>query len=304
LDQTYDRSSYEVIVINDHSTDGTESVCRLFASRFTNFSYANAREDDTLRGKSNALDQGIDKARGEIIMITDADCKVPRSWVEWTVRRYSEPIGLVGGITLQRATNWFEGMQSLDWAFLLGLSAATISMRNPLSTIGNNLSFRKAAYKAIGGYRNIQFSVTEDFMLFRSIIQTKKVDYLCPIDPRVLVISEPCSTWRELFRQKQRWGKGGTDMNLRGLSIMAIGFSLNILMLIAACVGAIVPAAVALMIKMFVDYTFLRAILSKLNRTDVLSYFFPFQLYFLLYVVALPFIVFLGGRVIWKGRSY
>ena len=60
LNQSYDLGGFEVIVINDHSTDGTESICQEFARRFDYFSYANAREDSALKGKSNALNQGIE----------------------------------------------------------------------------------------------------------------------------------------------------------------------------------------------------------------------------------------------------
>jgi cellulose synthase/poly-beta-1,6-N-acetylglucosamine synthase-like glycosyltransferase len=304
LNQSYGAEQFEVIVINDHSTDGTELVCQEFSRRFPNFSYANARTDPSLRGKTNALDQGIEKARGEIILITDADCSVPNTWVESTAKRYSSSVGLVGGITLQKATNWFEGMQSLDWAFLLGLASSTVTLRNPLSTIGNNLSFRKSAYGDVGGYRTIPFSVTEDFMLFQSIVKTNKWDYLCPIDPDVLVISEPCATWQELVRQKHRWGKGGLDMKLSGFSIMAIGFSLNALVLSSVLLGDAWVGLAALLFKMFGDYLFLATVLKRLRRLDQLQYFFAFQVYFFFYVLLLPFVVFFGGQVIWKGRAY
>jgi cellulose synthase/poly-beta-1,6-N-acetylglucosamine synthase-like glycosyltransferase len=304
LNQSYDSGRFEVIVINDHSTDGTESICQEFARRFANFSYANAREDNALRGKTNALDQGIEKARGEIILITDADCSVPKTWVEMTAKRYSNSVGILGGITLQKAGNWFEGMQSLDWAFLLGLAASTVSLRNPLSTIGNNLSFRKAAYEDVGGYRKIPFSVTEDFMLFQSIVKTRKWDYLCPIDPNVLVVSQPCSSWKELIRQKHRWGKGGLDMRLSGFSIMAIGFGLDALILLSPLLGSPLFALGAIFLKMVGDYSFLHTVLKKLGRLDLLKYFAAFQAYFFLYVLSLPFVVFFGGRVIWKGRKY
>jgi cellulose synthase/poly-beta-1,6-N-acetylglucosamine synthase-like glycosyltransferase len=304
LDQSYDNQRFEVIVINDHSTDGTERICEEYAARFRNLSYANAREDSTLRGKTNALDQGIEKAHGEIILITDADCTVPRTWVEWTAKRYSNSVGIVGGITLQKAGNWFEGMQSLDWAFLLGLASATVSLRSPLSTIGNNLSFRKAAYGDVGGYRKIPFSVTEDFMLFQSIVKTKKWDYLCPIDPNVLVVSQPCLSWKELLRQKHRWGKGGLDMKLSGFSIMAIGFGLDAMILLSLVLGNPLLALVALLFKIAGDYSFLRIVLRKLRQLDHLKYFSAFQVYFFLYVLVLPFLVFFGGKVVWKGRKY
>ncbi len=304
LHQTYPDNLFEVIAINDHSSDATERICQEFAKQYRNFAYVNARDDHELRGKTNALDQGIERASGEVILITDADCTVPPTWVEWTARRYDASIGIVGGITLQRASSWFEGVQSLDWAFLLGLAAATMSFRIPLSTIGNNLSFRKSAYDDVGGYRKIPFSVTEDFMLFQAIVRKKKWDYLCPINPRVLVISQPCPNWLELLRQKHRWGRGGMDMKLTGLSIMAIGFGLNATILATAVAGSLLCAMITFVLKLCGDCAFLYAILTKQHRTDLLQFFPWFELYFFTYVLLLPFLVFFGGRVIWKGRSY
>jgi cellulose synthase/poly-beta-1,6-N-acetylglucosamine synthase-like glycosyltransferase len=304
LDQTYSTSLFEVIVINDHSTDGTESICKKYSGTFANFSYSNTKENSRLRGKTNALDQGIEKAKGEIILITDADCSVPSTWIEHTAKRYSDSVGLVGGITLQKARNWFEGMQSLDWAFLLGLASSTVTLRIPLSTIGNNLSFRKSAYEAAGGYKTIPFSVTEDFMLFQSIVNTNRWEYVCPIDEKVLVISEPCATWNELLRQKHRWGKGGLDMKPSGFAVMAIGYGLNALGLILLLFGNASLAVTSIMLKVAADFGFLLTVLLKLNRVDLLKYFFAFEIYFFSYVIFLPFMVFFGGKVIWKGRDY
>jgi cellulose synthase/poly-beta-1,6-N-acetylglucosamine synthase-like glycosyltransferase len=304
LNQTYPAERFEVIVINDHSSDKTEMICQEFARRFSNFRFINAREDAQLRGKTNALDQGIENARGDIILITDADCTVPPTWVEWTSKRYSESIGIVGGLTLQKASNWFEGMQSLDWAFILGLAATTMSLRIPLSTIGNNLSFRKSAYKDVGGYRTIPFSVTEDFMLFQAIVQTKKWDYICPVDPKVLVTSQPCPTWKDLFRQKQRWGKGGLDMRLSGLSFMVVTFGIDLLILLTPLFGTVLNAAAALLMKAAVDFLFLYVLLGKQGQRQALRYFPWFEAYIVLYVLMLPFVVFFGGRVVWKGRVY
>lgn len=304
LRQSYDPASFEVVVVNDHSSDRTEEICNRFEKNHRNVRHVNATESTRLRGKTNALDQGIAQARGEIILITDADCTVPPTWIASTAQRFAPNVGIVGGLTIQQATNWFEGMQSLDWVFLLGLAASTISLRIPLSTIGNNLSFRKSAYHGVGGYQNLPFSVTEDFILFRAIVQSGAWDYLCPIDPEVLVTSQPCQSWRELVRQKHRWGKGGLDMKLSGLMVMVVGFGLNALLLLSLLWGGFGWFIGGLTFKAAADFTFLHAVVRRLQRPDLLRYFVAFETYFVTYVLFLPFVVFFGGRVLWKGRSY
>jgi cellulose synthase/poly-beta-1,6-N-acetylglucosamine synthase-like glycosyltransferase len=302
--QTYPPEKFEVIVMNDYSTDGTEQVGNSFVQRYPNVTLYRVQDDQQLQGKTNALAQGIDLARGEIILITDADCTVPSTWIEQTVRRYAPAVGVVGGMTLQQARNSFEGMQSLDWAYLLGVAASSAALGMPLTSIGNNFSFRKEAYNDVGGYRSLPFSITEDYRLFQAIIATQRWAYRYPLDPTLLVISQPCRTVRDIFRQKHRWGTGGREMKLSGLWIMAVGFSLHAALLVGLVVGQITAVLTALLVKSIADYAFLHRVLSRVQRRDLLIYFFSFELYFILYVVALPFIVFLGGKVVWKGRTY
>lgn len=304
IDQTYPKYEYEIIVVNDHSNDRTAEICNSYARRYGNLTIVVPDENTSIRGKTNALIYGIDSAKGEIIMITDADCIVPRRWIERTVSYYSEEVGIVGGMTIQRANGRFSGMQSLDWVYLLGLASAAVNLRNPLSIIGNNLSFRRKAYDEVGGYRKIKFSITEDYALFQAIIQTGNWDYLYPLHPDLVVQSEPCESLRDLIRQKQRWGKGGLDMKISGFYIMAVGFLTHLSIVISFLTGSVAVGSSILFAKIIGDYAFLHQILKVINRKNLIRYFYSFQLYYLLYVLLLPMIVFFGGKVIWKGRSF
>jgi cellulose synthase/poly-beta-1,6-N-acetylglucosamine synthase-like glycosyltransferase len=302
--QSYPQDRFEVILVNDSSNDKTEEIARNLTVQYFNLRVVNAIQEGQLRGKPNALAQGIDHASGEVILITDADCIVPTTWVEGTARRFSPEVGLVGGITLQKAKNAFSGMQSVDWAYVLGMASSTAALGYPLGSIGNNLSFRKAAYEEVGGYRNLKFSVTEDYTLVQAIIRTGNWEYLYPIDPEVLVESQPCADLMTLIRQRQRWGKGGLDMRIGGFFVMVIGFLMHVAPFVMLYWGGVMQCSFAIMAKLIVDYVFLYAILKKLNKTSELVYFYWFELYFFMYVVALPFLVLLGGKVRWKGRTF
>jgi len=302
--QAYPRDKFEVIVANDGSTDRTAVICEHYSKSYQNFKSFVTVENVRLAGKANALAQAIDRANGEIIMITDADCIVPQTWIEATVRRYTPEVGLIGGMTVQRSENPFQGMQSLDWAYILGVAAASAALGRPLGSIGNNLSFRKKAYDEVGGYAKIKFSVTEDYSLVQAILGTRTWKFLYPIDQDVLVESQPCPTFRSLIQQKHRWGKGGLDMKPWGFVIMTIGFSMHAALLWNFIWFSFASTGAVLLVKMVADYIFLYRILSRLKRTHEIKYFYWFELYYTLYVLALPFLVFFGGSVQWKGRRY
>ncbi len=302
--QTYPLSLYEIIVIDDGSTDGTETIYNDFIKRYSNIKSIRVKNDTIIRGKANALAQGIEAAKGEIILITDADCTVPRTWVEQTAKRYDPGVGLIGGFTLQKSATPFEGMQSLDWTFILGMAAATAGLGHPLGSIGNNLSFRRSAYDQVGGYRKLKFSVTEDYTVVQAIVGSHKWKYLYPIDLKHLVESKACPDFQSLIHQKHRWGKGGLDMKPAGFAIMIIGFFMHLSPFIMLFWGGVLQAALALMIKFIADYIFLYQILHRLERKEDLRWFYWFEIYFIIYVLLLPFLVFFGGKVKWKGREF
>ena len=302
--QDYPKELLEIIIIDDRSTDKTGDICREYAARYPFLKVLVAPESSELRGKTNAIDHGVSQATGEIILMTDADCEAPATWVRRTVENYGPDVGILGGMTLPKDRGVFSGMQSLDWAYLLGIASAGVNRRKPLSVIGNNLSFRKKAYQDVGGYRALKFSVTEDYSLFRAIVDSGKWDYLFPVEHDRIVNTEPCGTWGDLVRQKHRWGTGGRGMWLHGLYVMAVGFGMHLSALLAIIMGVVAAGGTGLMIKFLADYLFLQAVLTKIGRKDILKHFYAFQLYYILYVIILPFLVFFGGKVSWKGRRY
>ncbi|MCU0452085.1 MAG: glycosyltransferase [Bacteroidetes bacterium] len=303
--QTFPADRYEVIVVDDDSTDLTAEVVRGRMPDHVQLRLVHSSPLSRLKGKARPLSAGIAQARGEVILITDADCRVPPTWVEATAGQYEPDVGLVGGITLQRAHTSFGGMQSLDWAYLLGVAAASVALGRSFGSIGNNLSFRKRAYDEVGGYDSLPFSVTEDYTLVHAIRSSGRWQQRYPIDARLLVESDPCPDVRALFHQKLRWGRGGLDVPFIGFVIMAIGWSVHFLPLIHTLVwGAWWHTLTVLFVKATADYVLLAQVLKRLGRLDDLRHFFWFELYFALYVVALPVVVLLGGPVRWKGRQY
>ncbi len=300
----YPENKLEIIIVDDRSTDKTGQIIDEFIKDKPRFKkIVTCEEKGRLKGKTNAIANAIDKSNGEIILTTDADCAVSSTWAKTIASYYGEGVAIVNGYTSQIANNNFSGMQNLDFIYLLTVAAGTININLPLSCIGNNMSFTKKAYREVGGYESLPFSVTEDFNLLFAIHNLKKYKIIYPFDINALVESKPCKNFKELYRQKKRWGVGGLKSPLRGYIVMTAGFITHLCIILSPFFysQAIIPL---IAMKLFTDFFFLYFVLKKLNLASTIKYFLSFELYYLIYVVALPFIVLPSQKVKWKGREF
>jgi len=300
----YPKGKLEIIIVDDRSTDSTGSIIDNFISGKPRFKkIITKKEIGRLKGKTNALANGIEIAGGEIILTTDADCEVNPRWAYTIASYYQDDVAAVNGFTTQVADNAFSGMQAIDFIYLLIAAAGTINLREPISCIGNNMSYRKSAYLEVGGYENLPFSVTEDFNLLKAIYKLKKYKVIYPLDRDSLITSIPCKTYKELYRQKKRWSVGGIRVPLRGYFIMVWGFSANLCLLLTPLFFSQVWLYLAVF-KIAVDFLLLYPVHKILGIQRNLKYFFNFQIYYIIYVVAIPFVIAVSRKVIWKGREY
>jgi 1,2-diacylglycerol 3-beta-glucosyltransferase len=304
LGNDYPPEKTEIVLINDSSTDGTGGIMERYANRYPNVRYVPiGRELQNIRGKANALAQGIRESKGEILLFTDADCEVPGGWIRKQISYFGERTGIVGGFTRLRSHNWFSGMQALDWFFLYSVAAAITALGKPVTAVGNNLCVRREAYDEVGGYERLPFSVTEDYILVNAIRKTGRWDIKFPADRETLVVSNPCPDIRSLSRQKHRWATGGGDMEPGAFLFFTPIYLLHVLILLFPLIGFL-PALGALLVKVGIDILFVQRTLRIFGALPLLRYLVPFEILMGLYVLVLPFQIVFSRKVIWKDRSY
>ncbi len=300
----YPKDLLEIIVVNDQSSDRTPAIVDAFMENHKFIKRIDSVDDRVMRGKANALSQGIDAATGEFIFLTDADCSVPPTWLTGTLRHFGENTGIVGGVTLISSTNELvAGVQALDWDFLLSIGAGAATIGKPVACLGNNLAFRKKAYDDVGGYRKIKFSVTEDYALFKSIARSGRWDFAYPMDGETVVRTLPVKSLKEVFAQRRRWATGGKDTGFFGIVTLAPGFLLHWLIMISIAFSPTL-FLVSFLAKILLDTLFVLPTLIHYGRIRHLKFMAAFEIYYLVYVAILPFSVYLGKAIIWKGRKY
>ncbi|MGH7491891.1 MAG: glycosyltransferase [bacterium] len=316
LQSDYARDRFEIIVIDDGSTDGTLKTTELYAQRYPQVRAISVpQRSPGLTGKANALAQGAAHARGDFFLFTDADCILPPTWMRGMIALFSPATGLAGGFTLLHPPPWamrflsnerdtfFAKLQSLDWIYLLTIGAGAAGLGLPLSIIGNNFAVRREAYEHAGGHARIGFSMVEDFALMRKITSTAKWHVRFPLEQETAIFSFPAQNWGEFFEQRRRWAAGGREFG---------GFAKYLMMLALCCHGALLLAAfvslelfaVGLLGLLLMDFFLLARGTTALRCQSLLKYFLPFRAGFLMYNLLLAPIFLFSTSVRWKGRRY
>lgn len=301
----YPVGKLEIIIVDDGSTDDTADRVRGYIPSHPHISLVMAGiPQDHLHGKANALAQGVDHSKGEILAFTDADCTVPTGWVKGLLKHYkTHQTGVVAGFTLLSGKSMFAKVQAIDWLCLFTLASGILKMGFPITAVGNNLSVRKSAYQRVGGFHRIPFSVTEDQALFQAITSSGEYVAEFPLNPDAVVESRPCTTVGDLFKQKQRWFLGGREMDWKRLGAFGIAYALHVFLLLGLMSGSWSALTGALLMKTTADLILLLPTISAFRKWNLLWAFPLFEIYYICYVVAFPPLVAAGGTVEWKGRT-
>jgi cellulose synthase/poly-beta-1,6-N-acetylglucosamine synthase-like glycosyltransferase len=300
----YPADKLQIMLVNDRSTDRTKDIILGYTEKHNRLKYLETIDSPgKLKGKPKALSQAIDKANGELIFTTDADSRVNPDWINEMVQHYGSDTGVASSYTIIEPRNVFWGMQSYDWLYLLSLASGSDGINNPLSCVGNNMSYRKKAYDEVGGYENIKFSVTEDFILLQSIKKHGKWKTKFPADRSTLNYTLPCINLKELYRQKKRWGRGGLDSNWLGYFAGVMGWSISTAIMIGWLFVSLKLFLLVVLCKLIADLILTLPVIIKFRVYKLILYFIPFEIYFIIYAFSLLFIEVFDRKVIWKDRQ-
>lgn len=297
---------FEVIVVDDDSSDGTPAVLQQLQAQYGERLRVERRCGDAptpnLQGKAGALHRGIQQARGEILLMTDADCRVPPSWIEAMVAPFRNPaVGFVAGVTLVEGQGFFAQLQSAEWLLLSVAGSGAVGWEQVLGCFGTNLAVRARAYWETGGYEQIPFSVTEDLALQQAIVRAGWQQRY-RVTPEVLVSTLPVLTLDDRLRQLQRWGRGGLT-----LGAWAVAFVLTTVVFWSALIAALsagqwLGAVGMLLLRVGIESALGVFGLRLLQQWQLLPMLPVAVLWLALVELVLPVLVLTQSGVRWKGR--
>lgn len=309
----YPKESYEVILINDESTDNYQTIIDNFKSTNTELtiSLVNSQRK-SISPKKDAIETAISIAKFDWIITTDADCQVPQNWLQnFNDLIQSEEVKMiVAPVAYMFKSRFFYHFQNLDFLSLQGTTIGSFGIQKPFMCNGANLCYNKKTFIDVDGFKgNNHIASGDDVFLMEKMIKhyPDGVKYLKSEES--IVKTSPQQNFRQLLNQRVRWAaKAAYTQNTFGKLVGLIVFSVNlylILLLIPAFLHRISWQHMGLiyLVKLNIDFLLLYKTATFFKQQESMkiylysSFLYPF---FSVYVALVSFF----RNFSWKGREF
>jgi glycosyltransferase involved in cell wall biosynthesis len=204
-------SNFEVIVVNDRSTDQTAAIVEAFAEKDPRFRLISIPMD-AQSNKKHALTAGIAAANHERLVFTDADCLPPSTWLAAIASEHeAEPDAFfVGYSPMQPESSWLNRCMRYETMFTAFMTGAAIGLDKPYMAVGRNMSYTKSVFAQINGFSGFSKSLSgDDDLMVQAVARQTKIEFVYLLDSQTFVPAEPMHTWKQWFRQKKRHFSAG-----------------------------------------------------------------------------------------------
>jgi biofilm PGA synthesis N-glycosyltransferase PgaC len=282
----YPKKNFEIIIIDDNSSDSTLEELIKNTEGFQNFSIKELKPEG-LSGKRNALTFGIQNSQYPYLLITDADCHPQKYWLQAYSEKFKAGYDVLFGIApfykekhLVNRISCFENLRNS----LLSFSMALFGF--PYTAAARNFGFTKKAFEAIGGYLNTKDTLSgDDDLLLREAVKSKlKIGVVSATDS--FVYSETKKTFKEYFQQRARHTQTSFHYLRRHQVILGFWHLTNllflfspILMFVNVWCGILLPA------KLLIDFIVVKSTQKKFGYKFLFMEIFYLQIIYEIFLI-------------------
>ena len=319
LQQTYPQHLFEIIVVDDFSTDKTAEIVQSLAGkniRLLKLSDVITNQDINSY-KKKTIESGIHIAHGSLIVTTDADCIVKPGWLEHIAAFYEKTNAVfiaapVSYLDYSKNDSWVKKFlnifQSLDFISLQGITGASVQAQFHNMCNGANLAYERKVFYAVNGFAGIDSIASGDDMLLMHKIAKKfpgKIKYLKSTNG--IVYTKSAETIGEFLNQRIRWAsKASVYPDFKITAVLFLVYFVNVWMMILAIASFFslkyfYVLLAALIDKIIFELFFLIPVSNFFQKQKLLWWFIPSQPFHIIYTIIAGL---LGkfGRYTWKGR--
>ncbi len=235
--QTYPNDLFEVLVVDDHSTDNTAAIVNSYATKnVTGISLTDFVAAGEINSyKKKAIEVAIARSTGELLVTTDADCLVKENWLQTIAAFYEryDPAFIAAPVAIRCSNRFIEIFQALDFMTLQGITGASVYKKIHSMCNGANLAYTKKAFNEVGGFAGIDHIASGDDMLLMHKIYKLYPDKVMFLKSKAAIVqTAPVHTVNEFFNQRIRWAsKADKYEDKRIFAVLFLVYVVNVLLL-------------------------------------------------------------------------
>ena len=205
LSQNY--PEFEVIVVNDASTDNSSKILADFEKIYTHLHVIDidVNEKRELQGKKHAVQKGIEKAKHNYMLFTDADCEAKSDkWISCFAEAFEKGADVVIGYSpFKKQKTWLNALIQID-TFFIGLQYFSLGLLGiKYMAVGRNMGYTKAYFNAINGFEKIGKHISgDDDLIIQKAKKNIKIEYI--MTPESFMLSKPQTNIWAWLKQKKR----------------------------------------------------------------------------------------------------
>ena len=287
--QRYPENLFEVIIVNDNSEDTTCEIAAGFKGISNILSINNRGE-----GKKQALRTGINAARGNLIITTDADCTMGKRWIRTIAAFYemNKDDLIICPVQIESVPGFFGKLEELEFLSLQGITTGSALYKNPTMCNGANLAFTKEVYLTHSDKLHDEIKSGDDIFLLHSLKEENRSKISWLESPDIMVTTKSSSTLSSFLKQRSRWISKGKAYKDRYTIVLGIVTFVSVILQISYLLfSSIYPALIwvflsVLVLKSIPDFLILRNTSGRYGRRKLMRWFLPAQLIYPFYVLS------------------
>lgn len=314
LQNNYPKKNFEIIVIDDFSTDDTASIVNWFALKHGNVRLIQLKDilsEHVNSYKKKAIETAIERSSFEWIITTDADCTAGQEWLrlfnDFIIKK--NPVFIAAPVLFTHTGGFLSLFQSLDFISLQGITAASVFAGFHSMCNGANLAYKKESFFAVDGFKGLDDIASGDDMLLMNKINKQfpgKIGYL--YNPEAIIRTAPMKTWKDFFNQRIRWASKATHYEDKGIFYVLLWvYLLNVYLLAILFASFFIQHLIwywlgMVLFKIVVELLFMYPAAKFFNRQKQLWWFPLMQPFHIVYTVVSGLFGSFGTYK-WKGRK-
>ena len=283
INQSYPVELYDVIIADDRSEDQTAQIVKQYAEKWPQIKLVTIEKaPEKFSPKKYALSRAIKESKGEIIILTDADCLVTKYWLEAMISNFTVGVSMVAGFSRTQISNWhnsslLEKFEYFDFLLMFMAAAGAILSGKYFSCSNQNLAYLRSAYEQVGGFEKIKYLVSGDDVNLMQLFRRHRLKVRFSLIEHSFVYTQSVKSVQHLISQRSRWAsnaKWQLYLNPEFFFFLTAVFLIHLTIIILLFLNW--QAAILLVvIKLISEYIFVATNFKLFERERKRLRFFP-----------------------------